>query len=385
MLGTWSAKIRQNGLLWCFNRIARELWHPHFSFVQPIATFTRKLFLPFSILGRSIDRAQAAKTGFSDDHIYLFYDFEVSPVTFDFCWTLALAEYERIQQGLRGVHVIFVPGKNNGLRSEDPEYELVVSHHSRVWRIHNLLLPAITLLPSFTGISLCSSRKEAAFIKSQVKHSSPSQYSVSIPNYHTLNERLNEQVDLRLLSANQQSLAYISQWLDTFLDNRKLISITMRQYNYMTNRNNKMGEWLRFIQNLDQTKYAVVLIPDTELASPNPSTHIDNQCIRFIPASWNVTLRMALYEKCFLNLGVNTGPMVLCWLNKKCNYITFKLQAPNSPQTSNSTMHWLGFKLNESLPFASENQKWVWEEDTFEVISREFQLMEKILEQSNIS
>ena len=33
---------------------------------------------------------------------------------------------------------------------------------------------------------------------------------------------------------------------------------------------------------------------------------------------------MALYERAFLNLGVNNGPMGLAWLNEKVRYATLK-------------------------------------------------------------
>jgi hypothetical protein len=103
--------------------------------------------------------------------------------------------------------------------------------------------------------------------------------------------------------------------------------------------------------------------------------------ILFDPAAIKLGLRMALYERAYLNLGVNNGPMGLCWLNTNARYITFKILTSGAPQTTVDYMRFLGFEIDRSLPFATPSQKWVWEDDDAEIIAREFGAMEKILAQ----
>ena len=62
-------------------------------------------------------------------------------------------------------------------------------------------------------------------------------------------------------------------------------------------------------------------------------------------AAWSVGLRMALYQRAFLNLGVNTGPMGLCWLNETTRYATCKMATPGVPQTTPESFRHLGFEL----------------------------------------
>jgi hypothetical protein len=90
----------------------------------------------------------------------------------------------------------------------------------------------------------------------------------------------------------------------------------------------------------------------------------------FTEAAVAVGLRMALYERAYLNLGVNNGPMGLCWLNQQTRYITFKILSEAAAQTTADYMQFLGFEIGRSLPFATPWQRWVWEEDTLEVIER---------------
>jgi hypothetical protein len=100
-------------------------------------------------------------------------------------------------------------------------------------------------------------------------------------------------------------------------------------------------------------------------------------------AAWNVPLRMALYERAYLNLGVNNGPMGLCWLNETTRYATLRMETPDVPQTTRQYFRTLGFEPGESLPFATPLQEWVWEDDTEDAIQRAFaRLTQKIDAQS---
>ena len=83
---------------------------------------------------------------------------------------------------------------------------------------------------------------------------------------------------------------------------------------------------------------------------------------------------MALYERAYLNLGVNSGPMGLCWLNARSRDLTFKIITA-APQTTKASMRHYGFEIGKSLPFATPYQRWVWENDDLDVIEREFAAM----------
>ena len=101
-------------------------------------------------------------------------------------------------------------------------------------------------------------------------------------------------------------------------------------------------------------------------------------------ACWNIGIRAALYELAYLNLGVNTGPMSLCWLNARCRYITFKMITKNPSPASLENMSKNGFQFNEAPIFANAFQRWVWEDDEEKIISKEFNLMCQRLENKNI-
>jgi hypothetical protein len=89
---------------------------------------------------------------------------------------------------------------------------------------------------------------------------------------------------------------------------------------------------------------------------------------------------MALYERAYLNLGVNNGPMGLAWLNARARYATLKIETADVPQSSLEFIRSFGFEAGKSLPFATPLQEWVWEDDTEEAIASAFQRLSKRIE-----
>ncbi len=153
-----------------------------------------------------------------------------------------------------------------------------------------------------------------------------------------------------------------------------MITITLRDYEYNPGRNSNVAAWAEFARRLDPCVWMPVFVLDTERTLDEAQLAIRGFTV-FREVAWNVGLRMALYERAWLNLGVNNGPMALCWLNDRTRYITFKMVTPGVAGSTVVFNRSRGFEPNQSLPFATPYQKWVWEEDGLEVIEREFQRM----------
>ena len=94
---------------------------------------------------------------------------------------------------------------------------------------------------------------------------------------------------------------------------------------------------------------------------------------------------MALYESSYLNLGVNNGPMFLCMLNARTRLLIFKILTPSVPQTTEELMSKLGYEIGGQLPFATQFQRLVWQDDTLETIEREFYALVAKIEKANNS
>jgi hypothetical protein len=160
---------------------------------------------------------------------------------------------------------------------------------------------------------------------------------------------------------------------------RRVVTITLRAYRYMPARNSNLAAWAGFARGLDPERYFPVIVPDTEQAIEGLPAELEG--LTTMPeAAWNLPIRMALYQRAWLNMGVNNGPMGLCWLNDRTRYVTVKMATPGVPQTALDYMRSLGFEAGQSMPFATPYQEMVWQDDTPDVIAAAFARMVQRIE-----
>lgn len=367
-------KIRSRGIRWLCGRLLLELQQP--------MRLPGKLWRSVTVItyagGLGIVRT-VLRPFTGRPSIYVFYDLQVSPITFDICWPLATAELLRRERGLRDIHFVFVPGLDNGLRTESPDYEFIVDHPARRWRMAQILIPMLQFLPTVTGFTVCKSRASATFLKVlHYGHVYPDSYWPRLPIAHKPSYLLDAARNGRAVSlplrAPENALRYIDQWLGPEPDRRKTIVVTLREYAFMPQRNSNIVAWAEFARRLDPEVYRVVFVPDTEVSMNEPPDIL--RSFEFLKeAAWNLGIRMALYESAYLNLMVNNGPHLMCMFNERCRYVMFKILTESAPQTTREYMEFLGFDIGQSPPFSTRFQKWVWEDDRLEIVEAEFAAM----------
>ena len=150
--------------------------------------------------------------------------------------------------------------------------------------------------------------------------------------------------------------------------------ITLRDYGFMTKRNSDLDQWIAFSSRLDRSLYTVIWVRDTERELAFQDTEIAGWPV-FSAVCFNIELRMALYERAYLNLMINNGPYGLCAFNERCRYVMFKILTPDVPQTTEASMHRHGFDIGETPAFSTRFQEWVWEDDKLDVIEEHFERM----------
>ena len=310
------------------------------------------------------------------DTLYAFYDLQVAPLTYDISWFAAAADLARRRKKLKRIHFVIVPGVKDGLREERRAYESVVDAPSRLWRLHNIVVPMLTLVPSFCGLTIIPSRTSAGDLRGTAgDRVYPSAYEPSLPVAHWPSELLKDTTDhdgeIGILRSPAQALRYIERWSRPRLHDRRLITVTIRDYDFMPTRNSNLEAWASFARGLDPQKYVPVFVLDTE-RTLDPVPRLLEGFEIFREASWNIALRMALYESSYLNLGVNNGPMFMCLLNARVRVLIFKILTKDVPQASEELMIALGFTMREQVRFATPFQRLVWENDERGTIDKEF-------------
>jgi hypothetical protein len=372
-------KMRAGGLAWLRTRLATEVTVPTTRIGQTIHRYMRRGLGAVAATPRAVRRALAVKYAYAPDVLFAFYDLKVAPVTFDFLWFLAGADLQRRRSKLSSIHVVIVPGPHNGVRRERDDYNAVVDAQTRQARIHSILVQACRVLPSCSGLTVAGSRREAAFLRSVVaRHVFPADYEPILPIFpgpqSCLEAARNGEPNIACLRAPMEELRVVDAWAKTHVGSRRVVTITLRRYSYMPARNSNLPAWVAFARGLDASQYSPVFVPDTNDTVEGLPTELRDFVV-FPEAAWCIPLRMALYERAFINLGVNNGPMGLAWLNARACYATLKIETAEVPQSSLGFIRSFGFDLGKSLPFATPLQEWVWEDDTEETIAKAFRRM----------
>lgn len=376
--------VRAEGLGWVLRRLRYRT--PHTPAGRAVHTGFRRLIGLMLEAPRAIRRRLGAAPAADADTLYAFYDLQVAPISYDVSWFASTADRARRRMGLSRLHFVIVPGVKNGLREERKAYESVVDASVRLWRLHNIVVPILTLVPSFAGLSITPSRDAAGALRAAAGgRVYPAHYEPALPVAHWPSELLTELgepgEEIGVLRSSVQGLRYVERWLASRLKGRRLVTITIRDYNFMPSRNSNLEAWASFARRLDVTQYLPVFVLDTErtldtLPAPLAGFEI------FREASWNLWLRMALYEVSYLNLGVNNGPLFMCVHNARTRVLIFKIVTPSAPQTTEELMATLGFKIGGQIPFATPFQRLVWENDNLETIEREFVRMTRLIGES---
>jgi len=380
------AKARARGAGWVWRRFVKELRQPETTQGIRLRRLNTLLYAGLLNLLSLLPAALFRLVGTKRRTLALFYDLDIASLTFDIVDYLMLAELERRRLGLDAVHVVVVPGRVGGLRQEAEHYEKVVDQHARLWRLYNLIIPMFALLPSVAGYTICSDRRHATLVRlffPRAVH--PPGYWPAFPIVPVRRLVFGAAREGRAvypgLKMPEQALRFVDDWLKARVGARRPVVITLRQYGYMTTRNSNVSAWVEFARRLDPDRYAPIFVQDVAAAMGPTPPELD-QFLVFREAPFNMILRGALYERAWLNICQAHGPTELMWYNERCRYVIF-LTIGSSPETELETLRGYGIEPDQSPPFATPLQKWVWDKDDLPAIEREFHAMEAAIERAD--
>ncbi|MBU1042286.1 MAG: glycosyltransferase [Proteobacteria bacterium] len=313
-----------------------------------------------------------------ETHLVATYDMNKHPISYDVSFFLQAADIQRKLLGIDGLIIQLVnPDNIDTQAGVSEEVNNVVDGQARMFRVFHIVTQMCELLPNSTVINV---KDRNVTTNPEVFNGTVVEYPPNDVTHHAEYYRLvNHNPDLMAgFEATVEAHRFVDRWLSSFLFNRDLICVTLRQYRVDTQRNSDVEAWSKFLGSLDCSKYAVVVLPDTDHIEEFKKSALG--CYpTFEPACFDVDLRFALYERAFLNMSVNNGPTVAATLSKKIRYLLFKFVVPSVPHCSVEFMSWLGFHADGSPDYAGKFQKWVWEDDTYEVLNREFKEMVRLI------
>ncbi|WP_373840301.1 hypothetical protein [Methanospirillum sp.] len=180
-----------------------------------------------------------------------------------------------------------------------------------------------------------------------------------------------------VFKAPDYALKYVDSWLKERSEGKKIVTITLRESVYEERRNSLINEWIKFADEIIKSGFFPVFIRDTEKNMKYDEKPL-SEYVTIPEASIHVPIRMALYDRAYLNMAVSGGPPVYSVCNRNNPYLLFKLVAGYG-STNENFFKQMGVEPGTQPQICGLFQKWVWKEDTFEIILDEFlKMVEKI-------
>jgi len=315
-------------------------------------------------------------SSYDKEEIIAVYDLNNEAITFDFAHFIASAEAYAIKKN-KGF-VVWIIERDNSQHETYELYDDVVDDDDKQWRFKNIILPLVGLYPACSGFSVFPNKMA---IKGSLKGKWVYPEGYDAKNYLP---RMTYDKVMKLLEsgaftgfrADKQGLRYIKLWLKENDCTRKTVTITIRQYGYDESRNSNINEWIKFADWLILAGYSPIFVLDTGISFIKDK-RFDGYTV-FNEISWNLNLRMALYEEAFVNF-VSAGPGTIAQLNKKVRYINMEMYSEGSLEASLEVFEEYGLELGQRrYPFAGQYQLISWKEGIFENILSEFNEFEKL-------
>lgn len=254
------------------------------------------------------------------------YDLNASPVTHDFVNFLARAEYSRRAQGASAMDICFVPG--------DRQYSLrdkFYTSERKLWRVDDLLVPMARLVPSVRNVTFGPGRQELSY----ANPGRPVPPIFEAPP-------LARQVVKKL-----------------FPDNT--VTITLRQSDFEPSRNSNQFELELIAEWLDANGFFPVFIPDPE--ADMRGAHKPTGYTEYLAASYNLALRLALWERAKLNLFTNGGSMVMA-LYSNVPVMSFKMYVADVACCQKAHLEASGFSPRHDWSTSTHRKHLYWEPET---------------------
>lgn len=269
-------------------------------FLIPSNAFTRFIRRLYCVF---VPNKMALAEG-NPDRLLFVYDTLLNPVTFDLLHYLYYADWFRRQAGKTHIDVLIVSRSDRLILEES--YIAAVGEDSTDWRLTNLLVPLCRLFSSLGRIYLVE-QEEAFEIVKGYRNVHPEGYSYANPK--TAAVRLDTPgVDFYPALTIADTARKIVEAYFPQKDNRRIVTITLRTYDYIPARNSDIKSWVGFAEELDPIKYRVVFIPDASMHGVGTIEQLNGFEV-YDSACWNIQLRAALYRRAWINMGVACGPL----------------------------------------------------------------------------
>ena len=296
-------KVGKEGWTWLFSRILFEIK------CSRVTAFVCAVF---------------QKKESKSDELFAVYDLNVQSPSFNLVQFLICAEHYCIKKGYKNYSVVIVPKELNPAL-EWKELTESYGEDAINYRTINLLSSLASLSPRCNGVLSFATRKAARKLTSKA-NVFPEGYGFStvggFDNREVTRILLKEGVVCEF-AVPKHIPAFMDKWQFFSSKDTKIVTITIRNSKFDPVRNSNVPEWVRFAEYVESLGYKPIIIPDADQPFDR-----DGLPPRFtdigLAATYNMSIRLYLYQKAFVNCYVPNGPVIFAIYSTNINYIYMK-------------------------------------------------------------
>lgn len=323
---------------------------------------------------------------YDKNSIYAFLDLN-NVITFDLIsWLLWLKATSKNKR----VYLIILPKTGNEILTDISKEKGFIGATSMQYRFFSILLPLLDLVEDFKVNKIFFKERSEAIdylnLPSKFKYP-PSAETIKKIDFMGKYTELTNFYNINKYIPSLKSPDCYSDLIDLFFKNKniskkKVITITLRQCSYSIERNSIIANWIQIYEWLKIKNYQPVFINDLENLDIFSKNKIEKEYLTFDLASLDCRARLAIYEKSFFNIGVDSGAASLMYYSKYSKFLLFKFYFKHL-NNCNDEYYLKNFNMKhgDQHNHFTIFQKIVWKTDSVKIIKEEFLKMEKLLDE----
>lgn len=322
----------------------------------------------------------------NDEIFYVFLDLLSFRCTWDIIGFLILA---KINSGNKKVKIVVLPEINLKFDNNPPKEKSWLKKNSKKIRFDNIIKPCFEIIEDLDpAVLLLNDRKEANEYINKAKYKFP---EYAKPNkvidwdhkiYIKINDYFKKNNSIPSLKAPEHYCNLVNEYILNKSHQKKIVTITIKDSSFTNSKNSNLIEWLKVYDFLNNEGYHVIILDDFENVAIENSKNEINKLNHFKFANLDIRVRLALYEKAYINLCVNNGTAQLLNYSKYCKFISFKhyVNDPLSSTSLENIKKITGLNKDDQYPFHNKTQKTIWDPiDSCDLIKDEFKKLIKEL------
>lgn len=321
----------------------------------------------------------------ADHRLLAICDFSSFPLSFDLLTLLVAADNHRRRSGLRWLDFAFIAHDTDPYSDLSNPVNPITRKNYRTF-VFNLGLDASRLFEAAGNVLFFSNRKSfEKYLRSSGHRASslfPESYNIFRPDYCPhhggpplyglihLFEKSEPREDILSLKAPEACRELVKRRLRKIVGTPTIVTITLREFEYIPKRNSKIPEWQKLIDAFSDRNIKFIVLRDYFEIYSAPVLSGSN-VTEYPEAVIDLCLRAALYEIADVNMMSAAGPTALCYLNSNVNYIAFDPCADPEACNEDDMFFQHGIKQGENFLGSGPHQKLIWKEEKFFTLKEE--------------